>query len=103
MSSRPVASNDSTRVAKLDMLILTEYGWHRHTRARRPAVSQRLDAKLVDSAILKPWLKPAWYASGKVMTISPARCKHVAKGMRAAFSTIGAMSTCLWRRNSGQA
>ena len=78
------------------------HGWRRR-RQRPPYGSQSVNAKLVDSAILKPWLKPAWYASGKVMTISPARCKHVAKGMRAAFSTIGAMSTCLWRRNSGQA
>jgi hypothetical protein len=28
----------------------------------------------VDSAILKPWLKPAWYPRGKVIINSPAWC-----------------------------
>ena len=71
------AFSPSTRHrSKRGTSILTVSDWHLQCDAFLPIADQVSVAKFVDSATLYPWLKPQWYASGNVTTISPGRWTH---------------------------
>lgn len=56
----------------LPVVILQKKSHRLTSTACLPYSIHRRVAKLVDSAQLKPWLKPAWYPYGKVIINSPA-------------------------------
>lgn len=62
------------RFTNTSIFILTTSDWQVHSVARFPYSTHLGVAKFVDSAILNPWLKPAWYPKGKVIMISPWFC-----------------------------
>lgn len=81
--------------------IVTESGEQVQALALAPTDTQALVAKLVDSAQFQPWLKPAWYAPGKLIMNSPGSWVQRTTGIACASSSCGEIISSLWRRNSG--
>jgi hypothetical protein len=68
-------------------------------RARAPTGTHASVAKLRVSAMLKPWLNPAWYAPGSTTTNSRGRCATRTKGMEWLARSAGERSSsCAGRR-----
>lgn len=66
-----------------------------------PYSIHRNEAKLVDSAQLKPWLNPEWYPYGKVIMISPSSCTIESNGIEYLLSIVGDINVILWRKKAG--